>query len=137
MKPSGPIFATIAITTQYRKSKRGNMTTTFDKYPVGKYTCQNGGHSQKTPTIDVLILSGEKICDTCEDPIVYSEDVGSFGGYRHVNSEEMNDHHVSVRSICRYCGTNDPQHLSHTQAAWSDDTECSRCGGQVCHGIGD
>ena len=37
---------------------------------------------------------------------------------------------------CLFCGA-DKSYLTHRQEAWSDQTECSRCGGSSGYAIGD
>jgi hypothetical protein len=42
----------------------------------------------------------------------------------------------STPGSCRFCGA-DKSHLTYRQESWSDQTECSRCGGSSGYAIGD
>lgn len=42
-----------------------------------------------------------------------------------------------LRGRCRYCGTDDPTHLTFEMQSYSDHSACSRCGGENDFGIGD
>lgn len=101
------------------------MTTTFEKYA----NTQRGNYCT-LPTINVEIVEPRPACKTCDQPITYS-------GGRYFHSNGDTEHYASPRPTCRYCGTNEPDVVVYHQRSWSDELECSRCGGIDGHPIGD
>jgi hypothetical protein len=131
------------------------MTTTFEKFPNNWY--QN---YCSRPTIDVEIINPSAICDgrdfippvgesvpgnrgsygpRCHKPITYTPhpkgDMWTSGTWTHVDGST--DHYTSPTSRCFYCGNNDPATVRYVQQAWSNQTECDRCGGSHGYAIGD
>lgn len=109
------------------------MTTTFEKYQG----TQRGNYCT-LPTIDVEIIEPPGYCRNCSGVMVYDPKARLFGAWVHETEPEPGTcRYASVASRCGYCGTNEKGVVVFHQRAYSDETECSRCGGVSGYGIGD
>lgn len=111
------------------------MTTTLEKYQ---------GHRalnySTNPTIDVEVLDPNRArrCRTCDNPVEWDPDAGSWGRWVHVEAVTTDTKHwIDPHMRCRYCGVDGPDQVKFRQHAWYDATECSRCGGVDGRAIGD
>lgn len=87
------------------------------------------------PTIDVDIIDEDTIhCRHCGGELVNAAARGHFADYQHRRSAAY-DHRAEVNPRCYYCRAEGT--VTHTQHAWHDSTDCSRCGGSVGYAIGD
>lgn len=87
------------------------------------------------PTIDVEILPDVFHCAADGAEVDYSRDVNRWHHLEATTCVAKTQSYPRPR--CRYCRTDDPDHLSATQYAWYDATECSRCGGVEGYALGD
>lgn len=128
--------------TRYQAKEVPAVVTTFAKW---KGT-QRGNYCT-LPSIDVPIVKLPSLCayrgygetrsDTpCGKELVWDK-AGSYGMGKHVHADGSTDHSAQSHGVCRYCGANGFDEISHHQRAYSDETECSRCGGINGYGIGD
>lgn len=116
--------------------------TTFAKYQG----TQRGNYCT-LPSIDVEIVKRPPLCayrgwgesrseTPCGKELVWFKE-GSYGLGKHVHADGSTDHSAQSHGVCRYCGANGFDEISHHQHAYSDETECARCGGINGYGIGD
>lgn len=120
------------------------MPTTFERW--------NGtqrGNYCTLPTIDVEIIEnpeaycayqgyGENRKETpCGRAIHDTKEGPSYSptSWKHVDGND--DHRAATPSRCHYCGTNEFGVVVFKQQSWSDESECSRCGGVLGFAIGD
>lgn len=104
------------------------MTTTFEKYS------ESTRRSYSTlPTTDVEILDNPRHCQDCGKEVVWNHSACSW-----VHAVPAADEHwTSPRPYCVYCHNDEPGTVHFHQRAWSDETECLRCGGVDGFAIGD
>lgn len=106
------------------------MTTTLEKF---------AGTTRPNyctlPTIDVEILPDEHRCNGCGSLITRDPNAGYFGTWVHADTTLDDGHHVTPRTRCSYCHSNDDATFS--QQSWHDQIHCTRCGGTWGFPIGD
>lgn len=108
------------------------MTTTLStQFKRGNYCT--------LPTIDVEIIpSSDRTphCATCGGDLVDTNagDVWAWPEYTHAVEPDVK-HYISRRATCQYCGSD--EHTTSHQRSWSDELDCSRCGGTTGFAIGD
>jgi hypothetical protein len=109
------------------------MTTTFELWG------ESARRSYSTlPTIDVPVLEHVRHCEDCGSEIVFGikgRPPGLFGEWSHKDGDDS--HRVFPRLHCTYCHNDEPGTVHFHQRAWSDETECDRCGGIDGFPIGD
>lgn len=127
--------------------------TTFEKFAG-----QRAGNYSSNPTVDVEILDGPTMCGAresdgsrCLRPIVRDHEAQPtyMAYWKHADVEGPGpalNHHlrdgaayslIGPTTRCSYCGTQDPTEVTFHQRSWSDETECTRCGGVTGYAIGD
>lgn len=112
----------------------GSARTTLSEY-AGK----RARNYSRMPTIDVPIIENpERHCRSCGEPATHKPagEGQILGGWEHTETQDQ-EHYVSARTVCVYCGTDDPDEVAFHQRNWSDETECARCGGVSGYAIGD
>lgn len=94
------------------------------------------GNYCSLPTIDVEILEHTTLhCQTCSGELVNANhSSASFPDWQHALSAAY-DHRAQPKARCYYCGAEDT--VTHTQHAWHDSSDCSRCGGSLGFALGD
>jgi len=89
------------------------------------------------PRLDVPVLALPRSCATCGEPVELGAAASTYGIRPWVHVGAVADHYVTPKLVCKYCGSDDEFEVVARQHAYSDTTECSRCGGVEGYGIGD
>lgn len=88
------------------------------------------------PTIDVEVLEDQpSLCSKCDKELFYVAGPHTWAIGTWYHADESEEHYVSPRPSCHYCGANDT--VKYTQESWYDKYECSRCAGIYGYPIGD
>lgn len=109
------------------------MTTTFEKYKGAKR-----GNYCTLPTIDVEIIQPAAYCRKCGGAMVWNPKAQHGGRWEHETPPEPGGcTSGEAATRCQYCGTNEAGVVVYHQRPYSDEIDCSRCGGVWGYGIGD
>lgn len=115
------------------------MTTTFAKF--ANATRRN---YSDLPKFDVEVLPDVRHCRYCGNVVHWEAKAGEFGMGEWVHDDPSvecsyipSKNVGSPRSWCCYCNNDEPGTVHYRQRAWSDETECDRCGGVEGYAIGD
>lgn len=108
------------------------------KMTLAEYGGKQARNYSRMPTIDVPIIENEyRHCANCGEAVYREAGTWSTVLGRTLHLDGTDEHYVTARPKCAYCGTDDPAEVSFHQRNWSDETECTRCGGITGYAIGD
>lgn len=110
---------------------------------LAHFAGQHARNYSSMPTIDVPIIPTDARryhCASCGGEIVPTADSSqnpyAASKWEHLIPTTIAGHdHVKPRSTCMYCGSD--ERTAFHQRNWSDETECTRCGGVAGFAIGD